>query len=71
MNIDEFPTTEQIEAMKAGTVTDRCETKDAKGHRCGLAIHKGRIHMRYAQPNELAFIPGPGNSVITWTDATG
>ena len=70
MNTDELPTTEQIEARKAGTVTDRCETKDAKGHRCGLATHKGRIHMRYAQPNELAFYPGQ-NSIITWTDATG
>ena len=71
MNPDYLPDMQAVQAMLAGTVTDRCETVDKKGHRCGLPKHQGPVHSRMAQPGEPPYLPGVGNSIITWTGATG
>ena len=58
-----------IQALKDGTVppAELCPERDKRGARCGLKdAHVGLPHMRWAQPGEVPYVPGPGNSIVSW-----
>ena len=58
------------QGVTSGPAEPICEAVDRKGLRCQRSAgHENEVdsaHKRYAVEGEAPYLPGPGNSIVSW-----